>query len=1351
MTNIRSINEIILSLIDYYRLAQPDADSKPGTIFRDLFIEGPASQLALLYESLAGISDKQSLRLVLGNDLDKLAKNFGVVRKSATPATGVALLTFSDINAAININKGDTVISNNGFSYVVSVGTSVLPSAVNFYKSLATKYKDQLEFVGITDQYAVEVTVVSSSPGSAANIGVYALSRTNIPGVSNVTNINPFSGGTDNETDSNFRNRILSAFSGSSVGTSLGYLNTAIGTAGVVDANVIEPGDPLMTRDGTQVKINPDGSRTILSEGSGGKVDVIILGSNLVENSDSYIYKDKSNNDATNSKNDVVLGQISGDENKTINKKRVDNIAANKLPAQPVENIIQVSGSISGSNFLPKSIDSLGRISGNYELIKDSGLYSGSPWGFDKIHWISNKISLFEEDRIKGQPNGQDTTTFTDVLDIPKIQQSLSIINENSLVTSDRSIIKLLHTPINNVTRVFNVNTGERYIVANQNYDNTPGFNTTGRIQISGNTLPTPSDTLQVDYNWIVNFDSTSDYDGLTNTLNIRDVSDSIDWGYANIIKNEKVLFELNAGNNYFIGTTTHPISSVISVNKFTQVGGTVFKINSGTFINKLAVDIGRLSAQTEEITSVTYKNSNIELYKTSQNTGTFENSTEVVGIDILYSTRIIFPTDSPVKEGDKVSVKLNNLNVFTSETDTGNSNNNKITIPASLVDTTATQITLEVNYIADITELLSTSITSLPASRQGNSLLLSNNNGFINKNINNSYRREHQVIKQNLSSQYYIDLNISTTEADLVANQVLSIIRLSDGLELWNSDNLGTIDTAVTNTYQAILTGFNSPIINDRVIVIYYTNDLLKYQPFSFQNELINSKINILQASGSKFVIPLDEITDDTINFDILEPNTNIVLASITDGYIEDGYISSLTQNFVSIYDILNKKAKITGATNSNNNGLYDILSYDSLNNKLEVSNVLDKISANQISVIRILDGKEMSIDKVDISNNQLLLSGNASAGDIVYVLYYNFNNLRKAPTRVVGTTSDVVNNPGLLTISGHTVNKAEDIIFTAINTGLKQNISEALRKAINLNSTNSIPSNIKLIKLVKLEKVIVSGNTEEILEISTTYDTFNTKLLNNSYYSDEMDFDDSLTSFDVILPNTVNNSLNTEVQNIIKIGDKLRASFYYIVEDDSENLSYTRNGSLYTNKKFGFINKMYISSGFATSQSTKLIAASFTQPSLGARYKIFYDYTAPKQNERILITYNYNKLISDVTFNMENSRPVNADVLAKGAKQILLDLTINVVISDTYKNSSATVLQNLRAQLVNALTTDTLGDVVDTVDIINIAQSVAGISRARVIFFNKNGSTGQVLKVQGQKDEYFAPNNIIINTEVR
>ena len=107
MVSIRSVNEIILSLIDFFKVAQPDLDTKPGTVARDLMIDAPASQLAILYDQLANVSNKQSLQLVVGTDLDKLAKNFGIVRKSATSSSGVALLTFSSINATININKND--------------------------------------------------------------------------------------------------------------------------------------------------------------------------------------------------------------------------------------------------------------------------------------------------------------------------------------------------------------------------------------------------------------------------------------------------------------------------------------------------------------------------------------------------------------------------------------------------------------------------------------------------------------------------------------------------------------------------------------------------------------------------------------------------------------------------------------------------------------------------------------------------------------------------------------------------------------------------------------------------------------------------------------------------------------------------------------------------------------------------------------------------------------------------------------------------------------------------------------------------------------------------------------------
>src|SRR5579859_2507018 len=178
MVVVRSLNEIILNLIDFFRLAQPDMDTKPGTVSRDLMIEGPASQLALLYDQLSSVSQSQSLRLSVGTDLDNWAKNFGIIRKQSIPSTGVALLTFSSISAPINIDRGSVIVANNGFSFSVTNGISVTPGSANFYRSVATKFSDQLAFVGITDSYAVEVTVVATTAGTSGNIGSYSLSRT---------------------------------------------------------------------------------------------------------------------------------------------------------------------------------------------------------------------------------------------------------------------------------------------------------------------------------------------------------------------------------------------------------------------------------------------------------------------------------------------------------------------------------------------------------------------------------------------------------------------------------------------------------------------------------------------------------------------------------------------------------------------------------------------------------------------------------------------------------------------------------------------------------------------------------------------------------------------------------------------------------------------------------------------------------------------------------------------------------------------------------------------------------------------------------------------------------------------
>lgn len=1369
MVTIRSVNEIILSLIDFFKLAQPDLDTKPGTVARDLFVDAPASQLALLYDEISGVANKQSLRLVVGSDLDKLAKNFGVVRRQASPSSGSAILTFSSINAPVSINRGSIITANNGFSFSVTAGTSVTPSAINFYRAVAAKYRDQLDFAGISDTLAVQVTVTATSPGTTGNIGTYSLAKTSIAGVSNVTNVNPFTGGTDQETDAVFRNRVLASFSGSSVGTALGYLNVALGTTGVGDAEVIEPGDALMTRDGTVVSIASDGTRTIVSEGSGGKVDVVVLGSNLIESSDSFIYQDKSNNnDPTNVKNDVVLGQIAADVNKTINRKRIDDIASGTLPSQPVDSIVSVTGSLSGSNFAPKTTDTYGRVSGNFELAKDTGVYGGSPFGFDTFHWVSNKVSLFSEDKIRGQFNGQDATTFKDVLEIPQAQQTLSITNENSTVTSDRSIIQLLHTPATNVTRVFNVKTGERYIITSQNLDGTGTFNTTGRIQISGNTLPSTSDQLQVDYNWIVNFDQYADYDGLTYTSNPRSVTDSIDWGLASVVKEEKITFTQATGNNFFTGTANHPISTVLTAKSFLEVDSTVQQVTSGTFINRLSVVVSHLAASTTSVDSVTLKNSSVELYNTAQADGTYTVAAEVVGINILYVTTIILPTDTVATSGEKVTVILDSTDVFHSDATAGSSSGTQITIPTTLIDTTATTINLLVTYIANVTDLFSSSITTLPASRAGNGFTVSNNAGFTNFSLTNISRRENQIVQQNLSSQFYVELTVPSADFSLVASQVVSVIRLSDGYELWSSNHPGTIDVGTSGNYQLIFSGFNNPTIGDRVLIVYYSTDARRFQPFSFSNDLIKTRVDTLTLApiAGKLRVLLNKfINKSSLTFNVIEPNTDIVLFTGSDGYLTDNgngtaTFGSLTVDFSTLPDLTNKKLNVqvpvSGFTDVNDDGYYDITTYTLSTNTMTITETLDNITADQISIIRVLDGQEIWNSKgtIDVLNNRLLISSStaASAGDLVYVMFFNLKNLRKAATRVVGTTADQVVNSGILTVSGTTLTKADSYIFTSTNTGLKLNLSEALRKALGLASTASIPSNVRIAKIVKVEKVETASQTDDtVLSVLTTYDIKNTTIQNNLFYMDEMLADPTLQALDFILPNTQNNSLNTSPVNLPTLGDKIRVTFYYATDGDTENLSYTRNGTLYTNKKFALIDKMFIASGFKASQATRFTASSFTQPSLGSRYKVYYDYLAPKQNERIVVTYSYNKIISDVTFAIENTRPINADVLVRAAKEILLDLTINVVIDSTMTSSTSTILQNLRDQLVSTLSTTTLGEIIDQPTIINVAQAVSGIARARILYFNKTGEDGQVLKIQAQKDEFFAPNNIVINTETR
>lgn len=1085
MARVKTANDIVQEIIDFYRTSEQQLDLKPGQVARDLLVDGPAVQLAGLYEELQSVQAAQSLLLALGSELDALSSNFGAARKQGTSSSGIALLTFNSIESDLPITKGGIVSANNGAAFTVTNSMTISVVNKNTYRATASKYASALATVGINDQYAVEVLVKATSTGNQGNISAYSLVNTTIPGVSHVTNPTAFQGGSGAESNSAFKRRVLGIFSGANTGTTIGYKNVVLADSDVIDALVVGPGDPLMTRDGTQVNIAENGTRTITSEGTGGKVDIYTYGFRLSEIIDGFVYFDRSNrDDPTDPVNDFVLGQISGDSNKTVARKRIDNIANQQLPNQPVTNILSVTGSSSGSNFLPKSVDAAGVITGNYELVRDTGVYAGSAWGFDRLHWIDDRIRDLAEDITKGKFNSQDSTNYADVTRVGAVTQNIQIVNENSTVNSkDRSSIQLSHYPITAVTRVFNQTTGERYIVTNQNPDGGT-INTTGRITISGSTLPAVSDILQVDYVWIFNYDPNWDFDNKINSNNIRDVADSIDWGYSNDVRREEVIV---AGLLTRSITVTHPISAVISVNTFTdKIGGIVTLLS-----NRLAVVVDALVSN---VVSVVNNTNNAEYFNTGVNDGSFSGYT------------IYLPIDTTAKVGDIVNVRYNAIDKFMDNGISGSFSDNIITLPAS-TDLISGSI-VEVNYISNITQLVpSTIISTLPVYR--------NKNGF------------------------------------------------------------------------------------------YF-------------------------GSGSVFGT---------------QPTTHIYLT-----------------------------------------------------------------------------------DTSPIPN---------TAPEI-------YSNLRKAPTRLKLTIAGTI-SPGVISVTGTSIEGMFDIIFTATANGLTQDLSAAIRTALGLNSNQTVPANTGIISLVSFEKVDVSGT--EVISVIQTYDVFGYSIRDNSFAKFEAVKNSLLTPTQIQLPNTINNSTSP------KIGDKIRVTAYLGKTNDIEHVSFSKSGTLYTQKIFAFIDIISVSSGFtsASSQSATLAIAPQNQPSQGSRYTLYYDYLAPKPNERITIHYNANRVITDNTFEIERTRPIGADVLVKSAIPILINISLAIVVSKGFETSSEVVKQNVKDAVTNSLNAMALGTTVDASDFINTAYTINGVDRVRILGFNKDGEMGQVLSVSAQSNQYIQANKVVVQVETR
>lgn len=739
MATYKSFNEIVSIMIEQLKLVQPNLDTKPGTVSRDLFIDLPADQLEKLYRLISLVSEKQSPDTAIGTDLDRYAANYGLVRNTGSSATGVVIFTTNIITADISIPSGSLVTSRSGVNFKTIGNYFFSSSDKGRHAASASRIKRALQQAGINDKYAIEVPIQATRVGTSGNIANYQITSHNLDFDMKVVNLSSTGGGTGQESDAQFRARISSIFSGANTGTAQGYRNAILSLAGVSDALVVQPGNSLMLRDGTEIIEINDGTKRIISSGTGGKVDIYLLGKQLTEVSDSFIFTDSSGiGKIEDERNDYILGQGSLDKTLTSEERRLQSLSSGILPLQPVQGIVTVSGSSSGI-LSPKVISPSGIVSGNYELMKDTNPDTGgSPFGFDRLHFISGNKNVTGESIVKTGFNDISRLNFTDITEISGVYSNIQISNENSLVSvADKSIIRTLHYPINSVSTIQNKTTGEFYTIESQQIDEETGLNLTGEIKISGKNLPNQSDILSVSYSWRKYFDKYVDYNGflLRNNAIGLSSSDSIDWGFSNLITEEDSVINRSEDGNSYVVEVSNEISRVHSIFLQEKEDAVVENVAIGGTTKKAVV----LSSTTSinNINKV-LNFSGLELFNTQKDDGYFSGLT------------IIFPSDSAAVVGETVTASFNKTEIYNIENTDASFYGSTIVLPSdsilesnnlldSIFDYYSAGSTVYCSYFANL-ELMITkyALSSAPFSGSEDTVQLSDSS-FIN--INPSYQ----------------------------------------------------------------------------------------------------------------------------------------------------------------------------------------------------------------------------------------------------------------------------------------------------------------------------------------------------------------------------------------------------------------------------------------------------------------------------------------------------------------------------------------------------------------------------------------------------------------------------------
>ena len=267
-------NDLIENMIGKVLNLQPDLAVQPGSVARDLIIDPFVSEMersrfvldfvyrATSFTTLLDMDDplntgtsiavansnyKQSLarslffsnqtrvQSLIDSAFDKLAANFGVLRKNGSKAIGeVIFYTTSAPTRTINIFKGTTV-SAGGVSFITTQNAFIdLATLASYYNPVKKRYQ-------------ITVPIQAVNAGLEGNLTTGQIKTTSVLGVL-VINESATFGGSNAETNRDLSNRALAVLSSVDTGTRSGYERLTRSIPGVLDSLIISADSNLQYR-----------------------------------------------------------------------------------------------------------------------------------------------------------------------------------------------------------------------------------------------------------------------------------------------------------------------------------------------------------------------------------------------------------------------------------------------------------------------------------------------------------------------------------------------------------------------------------------------------------------------------------------------------------------------------------------------------------------------------------------------------------------------------------------------------------------------------------------------------------------------------------------------------------------------------------------------------------------------------------------------------------------------------------------------------------------------------------------------------------------------------------------------